>query len=146
MRLAMTITFLLTLFISSGCASSFADPGGKHRSFEFAQRGYTKLVRWGELERASAYVDPERREAFMEDARLMQGVRVTDFDIGPPTYSNGDDTVRISVVYHAYSEATLVEKKIQEDQEWYREGGMKNRWHVRPDLHQIVSGTTGSTR
>ena len=146
MRLAITGTLLLTLFVTSGCASSFADPSGKHRTFEFAQRRYTELVRWGELERASSFVAPDRREKFLENASLMRDVRVSDYESGTPIFSDNDNSVTVTVVYTAYSERTFVEKEMREVQKWYREDGIRNAWRVRPDLHQIVSGTIGSTQ
>jgi hypothetical protein len=146
MRLTMTITFLLTLLMASGCASSFTDPSGKHRTFEIAQQRYTELVRWGELERASAYVAPDSREEFLKEASQMRGVRVTDFDSGTPEFLDDANTATVTVVYFTYSETTLVAKQIREEQEWYREDGIKNQWLVRPDLRQIVAGTIGSTR
>jgi hypothetical protein len=146
MRLVMTGMLLVTLLMTSGCASSFADPSGKHRTFKIAQRRYTEMVRWGQLERASAYVASEFKEKFLEDASQMLQIRVTDFEIGEPDFADDDNAVTITVVYHAFSLTTLIERQIFERQEWHREGGIKNQWRVQPDLQQIVSGTAGPTR
>ena len=136
---------MLALAAASGCAnSSIGDLAGKKNSLEEAQRRYTELVRWGEIERASAFVDPELRIEYLEYAAVFDGIRFTDFETGALQFRDADDKATVFVVYHAYSLSTLVEKKIRERQEWYREGTMSNSWRVRPDLRQIVAGVTGA--
>ncbi len=58
MRLAVGPLLGLALLATLGCAIASFDLTGKERALEDAQRRYTELVRWGEIEGASAYVDP----------------------------------------------------------------------------------------
>lgn len=134
----------VALISALGCASTFSDPTGKHNSLEEAHRRYTELVRWGEIERASAFVDPELQEEYLGYAAAFDGIRFTDFETGALQFHDETDTATVIVVYHAYSLTTLVEKRIREYQQWYRDGNLSNTWHVRPDLRQIVAGVTGS--
>jgi hypothetical protein len=144
MRLAMTIALAVATFAVLGCAGTFSNPSGKKNALEESQRRYTELVRWGEIERASAFVDPEVVDAFLDQAVKIQNIRFTDFESGPPRYADGNDSASVTVVYHAYSLKTLVEKQLREKQEWYRDGGPANNWRVRPALHEIVAEVFGS--
>ena len=144
MRLAIVTTSALVIIAAIGCAGTFSNPSGKQNSLEKSQRRYTELVRWGEIERASAFVDPELQDEFLDYAAAIQGIRFTDFESGIPRFADGNDSASVTVIYHAYSLSTLVEKRVREKQEWFREGGPANLWRVRPDLRQIVADVIGS--
>lgn len=145
LRGAATAVIAIVGWAFVGCAhSTFSDPLGKHNSLEYAQKRYTELVRWGEIERAAEYVDPDVREAYLSLANGFHGIRVTDFESGAASYDPTEDTATIHVVYHAYSMSTFLEKRIEEKQEWHRDEGLANRWWVRPDLGQVVTGASGS--
>ncbi len=144
MRPAILTTLALVIFAAIGCESTFSNPSGKRNALEESQRRYTELVRWGEIERASAFVDPELKDEYLGYSAAIQNIRFTDFESGPARFSDGNNSAIVAVIYHAYSLSTLVEKRIRENQEWYREGGPANLWRVRPNLRQIVSDVTGS--
>ncbi len=144
MRLAIVTTSALVIIAAIGCAGTFSNPSGKQNSLEESQRRYTELVRWGEIERASAFVDPELQDEYLGYATAIQSIRFTDFESGLPRFADGNDTASVTVVYHAYSLSTLVEKQIREKQEWYREMGPANQWRVRPDLRRIITDVIGS--
>jgi hypothetical protein len=118
-----------------GCASSFVDPTGQRTSLENAQREYTKLIRWGEVKRAALYVEPEALEEFLRYAPVFEQIRITDADWDAMGVMPEDgDSAEVEVTYHAYSLATLQEKKVVETQTWKRHGGVKNQWLVRPEV------------
>ncbi len=144
MRKTMTTALAMVILAAIGCASTFSNPSGKKNSLEDSQRRYTELVRWGEIERASAFVDPELQDEYLDIAAAVQNIRFTDFESGIPRFADGNDSASVTVVYHAYSLSTLVEKRIRETQEWYREIGPANEWRVRPNLRQIIFEVTGS--
>jgi hypothetical protein len=144
MRKAMASALAMVILAAIGCASTLSNPSGKKNSLEDSQRRYTELVRWGEIERASAFVDPELQDAFLDHSAAIQQIRFTDFESGPPRYENGNDSATVNVIYHAYSLSTLVEKQIRETQEWYREGGPANQWRVRPNIRLILTEVIGS--
>jgi len=126
-----------------GCANSMFDFSDKQGALKEAQRKYTELVRWGEIESASAFVDPAISDAFLDTAQLFQNIRFTDFESGPLEFGEGSETATVNVVYHAYSTRTLVEKRFRERQEWYLEENSENRWRVRPNLDAIAKQLTG---
>ena len=134
---------LVSWLLCVGCAATLADPLGRANSLEEAQDKYTQLVRWGEIEKASAYVDPELQEAFLEHGPQLESLRFTDFETGTLEYTDGN-SANVTVTYHAYSEATFLEQSIREEQEWYREGGLTNTWRVRSELPALLAGLKGS--
>jgi len=114
----------------TGCITWFTDPMGHKAAFDQIQRQYTQYLRWGEIEKASAFVDPALREAFLAQAPVFETLRITDFSIGEVEYQG--DSAKVTVTYQGYSLESFVERKIREDQSWHREGS--NRWLVRSDV------------
>ncbi len=127
----LLILCALLLAGPSGCITWFTDPMGWHASFDDTQRQYTQCLRWGQVEKASSFVDPELRAAFLTQAPAFDAMRITDFELGEIDYQNNLATV--TVTYAGYSLETFIERKIREQQEWYREDGT-NRWRVRSDV------------
>jgi len=144
MRLAIGSMLSFTLIAMLGCASNPFDNSGKERALEDAQRKYTELVRWGEIDHASTYVDPKVADDFMRTAELLKDVRFTDFESGELQFGEGSETATVNVVYHAYSKKTLIEETFRERQEWYREADADNQWRVRPNLAAIARKLSGA--
>lgn len=134
--LAAGVMGLLLVLALSGCQNSFVDPLGRQHALKDAQKKYTELVRWGDLWRASAYVDAELRDDFLALAKPFEEIRVTEYDIGEIEDETSTGAV-VVVTYHAFSEKTLVEKSFRERQEWSREG-MYNDWQVKTNLDGLV--------
>ena len=132
------------LLATLGCASNPFGDSDKQSALEDSQRKYTELVRWGEIEMASFYVDPEIAGDYLVTAELFEDIRFTDFDSGTLQFGEGSNTATVNVVYHAYSTKTLVEKTYRERQEWYREASADNDWRVRPNLAAMASKLSGT--
>lgn len=132
----------LVILAGVACAPALTDPFGRQGALQEHQRRYTQLVRWGEIERAAAFVDPAQREKYLENEDAFDSFRITDFEIGPFDYRD-DDTVRVRVSYHGYSIATLIEQRIRETQEWYQPEGA-SQWMVRPEVEVIVDALAGA--
>ena len=144
MRLARGSMLSFALLATLGCASNLFGDSDKQIALEDAQRKYTELVRWGEIESASVYVDPAITGAYLNTAQLFQDIRFTDFESGALQFGEGSNTATVNVVYHAYSTKTLVEKTYRERQEWYREASADNDWRVRPNLAAMASKLNGA--
>jgi len=125
---------LLALALTVGSIGCFSltDPLGRESSLESIQREYTKLVRWGEIERASLYVDPALRQEFLAFVDDFESIRVTDFEIGTIRFEDSGQAF-VTVEYHAFAPRMAMEIPIKEKQLWYRED-ITNRWRVRPEL------------
>ena len=144
MRLVVGALLGFGWFATLGCAGSIFDFTGKEKALEEAQSRYTELVRWGEIQGASAYVDPAIAADFLVTAARFKHIRFTEFESGPLQFGEGLKTATVNVVYHAYSTRTLTEKKFLEHQEWYREKSVGNDWRVRPDLAAIATELSDS--
>lgn len=131
MRGAYAALAALTL-LCVGCAGT--DLLGRRNALEEAQRSYTQRMRWGDIERASEYVHPDLRDAFLTYAPAFRDIRITDFEIHKVDFDDMSATVRVT--YHAYSLSTALEKRIDETQKWERAGG--NTWWVRPELQGLL--------
>jgi hypothetical protein len=125
----------LALLLGLGCQSM--DAMGRRSALKETQLHYTQMLRWGEFERASQLVEPEVREEFQRYAPVLDGMRITEYDIGDIAYAEGSQSATVTVTYHAYSLATLVETRFREQQEWIREDG-SNTWRVRPRIDGLL--------
>jgi len=124
----------------SGCVSP-SDPLGREDALEEAQKRYTDFVRWGELEKAGMFVDPEMRDEFLGLARQYEALRITDSETSEIVF--GDDDATVTVTYKGYLMTTLVEHTAHEEQAWYRKEGLKNTWYVRPQLGAVLDTLRG---
>jgi hypothetical protein len=117
------------LALGSGCGSFWhiSDTDG---TLEDSMRTYAKLVRWGEIEHASRFVDESVRGDFVALAPSLARLHFTDFDLGPVDQQPGE--ARVTVVYRFFDPRTLVERQVREPQVWVSE--RTNEWYVRPDL------------
>jgi len=137
---------VVALLASVGCAATLSDPTGKHNALEWAQREYTQRVRWGDVNKASEYVDAARRDEFVAAAPIFDRIRITDYEIGPISYTGeGDDAAEVTVTYRAYSLATLVEMPIREEQKWRRSDGLGNDWWVESEISKQLAALTPAT-
>lgn len=137
------LTVLLLVATLVGC-QSLTDPLGRQDALEDSQKRYTDFVRWGDLERASRYVDPESREQFLKRLPDFEHIRVTDFDVQDIEYE-GEDEVSVVVTYHGFSLLHLVERRFREHQRWVRDPGIKSKWWVTTDLAQVLSEVRGGS-
>lgn len=128
------------------CATSFVacvsptDPLGRQDALEETQKKYTDLIRWGEVERAVRYVDPELHGPFLEAAPGFSDLRITDFEIGEITSTK--DSATIEVTYKGYVVSQAVERTARETQHWYRDT-IYNDWRVRPELGKLLRELQG---
>lgn len=133
-RLALGLGLLA---LATGCASMQGlDLLGVRDSLEETQRQYTQMVRWGELERASSFVAEDARDAFAISMPKLRGIRITDYEIGDLDLDDEQSHATVSVVYHGYGVASLIEVRGRERQIWERDAITK-KWRVRPDLAEM---------
>ena len=97
----------LVLITNAGCISMFSDPLGRRSALREAQLKYTQAVRWGNIEKASEFVDPDLREEFLGLLEAFERIRVTDYDIGSIQYESSE-LANVTVTYHAYTMGTFL--------------------------------------
>ncbi|MDH3213842.1 MAG: hypothetical protein OEM05_15285 [Myxococcales bacterium] len=134
-RIAGSLAALL-LIANAGCLSELTDPLGRRSALKEAQLKYTQAIRWGNLDRASEFVDPELRATFLSFAEEFATIRITDYDIGSIHYES-KDRADVTVTYHAYNMGTFIDRSVREEQRWHREGA-GTRWWVNPEIETLV--------
>jgi len=134
-----SLAALLALALSglSTACFSFGDPLARGEALEESQRRYTEMIRWGDIDKAVRYVDPEHQESFLALAENFELIRITDYEIGeldidPDTLARAE----VDVTYHAYVLNEFVERRVSDHQVWYRLAG--NDWRVRPELDALI--------
>jgi hypothetical protein len=140
MRSALLLLAGVVVLGTSGCMS-VADPLGHRNALEDAQKRYTDLIRWRDAERAAIFVDPELRKEFLEHAKALETLEISDYELGDLEFGDGDETAKVDVTYRGYSLSHLIERKVRVTQEWHRNEG--NTWLVRPDLEDVVAELRG---
>lgn len=134
----LRVVSLLTALLLSTGLGCLSDPMGWRRGLRDSQLSYTQSMRWGNLQKASAFVEPELREAFLESADEFANIRITDYDIGAMQYeSSGRATVKVT--YRAYALGTYLDRVIRETQKW-RRAGFFGQWWVQPTIQNLVAG------
>jgi hypothetical protein len=126
----------LVFITNAGCINMLADPLGRRSSLKEAQLKYTQAVRWGNLEKASEFVDPELREEFLGLLEAFERIRVTDYDIGAIQYESSE-LAKVTVTYHAYTVGTFLDRSFREKQVWHRVGA-GTQWWLEPQLDGVV--------
>ncbi|MEM7412853.1 MAG: hypothetical protein AAF430_21655 [Myxococcota bacterium] len=143
MRLAGGLLLAVLFFGLSGCVTS--DPLGHAYALKEAQKRYTKAIRWGDLEMAARYVDPELRKDFLALASPFEQVRITDYEIGELDVEEEELTsAEVDVTYRGYVLPHFVEHRVLDRQVWTREEGMSSVWRVAPDLPALMRGLSGA--
>lgn len=134
------LALLAACGLLAGCVSP-TDPLDRRGDLEKAQRRYTELIRWGEVEKASRFVDPELVDEFLALAGTMGNLRITDFETGEIQFA--DDAAVVAVTYRGYAVSEFIERTAREEQDWYRDGGLTDPWRVRPQLRRVVATLRG---
>lgn len=143
MRATAALWMAMAGLAACGCVSP-QDPWAHAHALEVSQKRYTEAIRWGNLEQAARYVDPEQRDAFLSLAGPFENVHITDVEIGELDLDEERfEHAEVSVTYRGYALPHYVEKRVAEQQVWYREEGIHNEWRVRPQLAAILAGIGG---
>jgi len=139
MRSAARWLALIALGVSA-CVSP-SDPWERAKALEQAQRKYSEALRWGNLEKAAKYVDPEMRSDFLALSPVFDTVKISDYDIGEVEMNEETlASAEVDVTYHGYALPTYVEKRVRDHQVWYRDEKLGNQWRVRPELAAMLDG------
>jgi len=139
---------VLVLALLAGALSACAfgeirlgDPLDRQYSLEQMQTKYTSYVRWSEIYKARRFVHEDEREEYTRRMRkLTETVRFTDYDSEPIELDEEKAKATVIVVYHLYSTAHPYEVRVEERQEWTRDGG-NDTWRVRSTFGEIESAS-----
>ena len=139
MRRAARWLVLVSLAISA-CVSP-SDPWERGEALKQAQRRYSEALRWGNLEKAAKYVDPEMRTDFLAYSDVFDTLRISDYDIGEVDLDEKTlAKAEVDVTYHGYVLPRYIEKRVRDHQVWYRDEDSGDEWRVRPELAAMLDG------
>ena len=132
MRLKQIAVFAMIVLLTA--CSTIYPPASR---FEGASKGYDRLLRWRELDKAAlAYVPPELREKFQERVDAAKEVRIVDYRIKSVEFK-GDGTEAEALVELDYYRTDSARVKTVEDrQSWQYD--KDHGWRLRsllPEFH-----------
>ena len=131
------IAVMLALCLLGGCA---AVQQSKSDLLDATLESYAATIRWGNIEQAVAFVEPETLKAhpFTElDRERYRQVRITGYDAQPPRPS-GQNEVTLSVEIGLTNNNTLSARSVVDHQRWRYDEKLKRWWLVSglPDITQ----------
>ena len=137
-RIPMILAALFVLSFATACETSWDDPMGHRRNFEEIQAKFTKFIRWGAIDEASAFVAKEQRDDFLELSHELTDMRFTDYEILDLEYGEEDESATVKVRYMGYRLSQPIEKSISVTQEWEKDPE-NGAWTVRLDVARLRS-------
>jgi hypothetical protein len=126
--------------LNAGCLWSHGqvDILGTGTAFDETQERFSRLVRWGHWEMASAIVADDQRDHFIEVMQRLEDVKFTDWEILLMDVATGFDTARVEVRLEGYRQSTLMHYEAVMVQEWERIPSVDSQWVVRPDVDAVA--------
>ena len=139
----LALTLLFSFAGAMGCADGrvwWNDPKKREWSLIELQKAYNDYVRFGAVEKASQFVDPEMVVEYVDTFPNPDVLRFTDYRSTPVVFEDTErrEVATSKVTYQGYRTDTLVVTNIVEEQEWYRVDKW-NTWMVRPSFQGLRS-------
>ncbi len=135
MRIRIAGPLVALVFITNAGCINVLDPLGRRSALKEVQLKYTQAIRWGDIEKASEFVDPDLRGEFLGLLDAFEKIRVTDYDIGSIQYESSE-LANVTVTYHAYTMGTFLDRSFREKQVWHRVGA-GTQWWPEPQLEGV---------
>jgi len=133
----------LTLTLANCAVVRSWDLLDRRGDFETSQREYTQTIRWGAFDKARQFVAEDAIERWDAARPLLSNVRFTEYAMRSNEFNLQQMTAKVRVTYNGYKVNSLIERTVEETQEWARDP-VSGQWHVRPDLTVLSSGITGA--
>ncbi len=112
-------------------------------AFETSQREYTQSIRWGAFENARPFVAKDALERWDATLPQLSNVRFSEYAMQSSEFNIDKMTATVHVTYNGYKVNSLVERTVEEKQEWFRDP-VSGLWQVRPDLTVLSAGMAGT--
>ena len=134
----------LALTLANCAAVRSWDLMDRRGDFETSQREYTQSIRWGAYDKARQFVAGDAVERWDASRPLLANVRFTEYAMRSNDFNIDKMIATVHVTYNGYKVNTLVERTVEETQEWSRDP-VSGQWQVRPDLTVLSAGINGAT-
>lgn len=131
---------LLTVFILAFACSGAAIGKSRDKLLEETLALYASVIRWGNIEQAVEFIDPETLKAHPVtelDLQRFRQVRIVEYN-DQPARSTGEDRVRQVVEIGLVNNNTQVARSIVDTQVW-RWDAKEKRWWLVSGLPDITS-------
>jgi hypothetical protein len=133
----MPIRLLTALILALACTGA-AIGKSRDKLLEETLALYASVIRWGNIEQAVEFIDPETLKAHPVsdlDLQRFHQVRVVEYNDQPPR-SIGEDRVRQVVEIGLVNNNTQVARSVIDTQVWRWDGKAKRWWLVSglPDI------------
>ena len=135
-----TLLLVASALLPSGCLFSHGqfDLLGTGTAFDETQERFSRLVRWGHWEMASAIVAEDQRDHFIEVMETLGDVKFTDWEIITLDVASGFDTAHVEIRIEGYRQSNLMHYEAVMVQEWERIPTIESEWVVRPDVDAVA--------
>lgn len=121
--------FLAYLLLLSGCYAAGLNGGGK--TVAETASAYYKMLMWRYYDRASVFVDEEKRKGFEElFAEDRSNLNITSYEI-KEVIMEGDERSLVKVLVTYYKYPSVSEKTVVVEDTWVRK---KGSWYIRSDF------------
>ena len=118
--LALFLVLALGALSSLGCSFGeiyVTDPLLREVALNEQQKHYSTLIRWSAFNKAVQYVQPERRDEFLEVAPPLKEFRFTDYESQPIEIDESGECT-VEVTYYGYRMDSHFEVEVRETQVW----------------------------
>jgi len=120
--------------VLTGCIA--LSPENKMRRLDNSIEKYSKLIRWGEYERAIVFLEPSNQQAAYAEIKSFKDIRVTSYEMKQLKLAkdeNSADAVVEFTYFHEFSgrERTVIDKQ---HWEWHDDEG---NWRLRGTLPRM---------
>lgn len=130
----LELSAALCCLLLVGCVSTRDDNRG--RELDASLKTFTKLMRWGEFESASAYLVSRDGAPRAVNLDRLRGFRITQFEVSSQIVANDGAEVKVQHRVQYYGEDSGVVRTLQYDQNWWYDPE-RRRWFVDSDLPEL---------
>jgi len=121
-------------FMLAGCIA--LSPENKMRRLDNSIEKYSKLIRWGEYERAVVFLETTQQQAAYAEIKSYKDIRVTSYEMKQLKLAKDENSADAVVQFTYYNEFSGRERTILDNQhwEWHDDEG---NWRLRGNLPRM---------
>jgi len=123
--------------ILTGCLA--LSPENKMRRLDSSIEKYSKLVRWGEYERAIVFIEPSQQQAAYSEIKSFKDIRVTSYELKQQTLAKDENSADVVMQFTYYHEFSGRERVYVDRQHWEWHDNESN-WRLRGTLPRFDIG------
>ena len=143
-RLITALLFTASLAVSlAGCAVMQAHD--RLARLDSTVKSYTKALRWGHFDTASGFLQPRHTSPSPVDARRLEDIRVTSYEILNQVIRDDNEEAVIVVQFSFYHASTGSVHTIEDEQLWWYDAE-RNTWRLDGQLPDFTFARSRASR